>query len=101
MPKKKLTHISEDGSARMVDVSAKDVVAREAVAMGRIVLQAQTLELVGANQIAKGSVLAAARIAGIQAAKRTGELIPLCHPLALTSVEVDFEMRDDGIEITC
>jgi cyclic pyranopterin phosphate synthase len=86
----------------MVDVSGKPVVLREAVARGEIHLQAATLDLVEANAIAKGNVLATARIAGIQAAKRTGELIPLCHPLPITHCEVQFEIPPtrDRIVIT-
>ena len=87
-----LTHIDVSGQAAMVDVSAKKVSLREAVARGEIQLQAATLELIESNQIAKGNVLATARIAGIMAAKRTGELIPLCHPLPITPCEVPFEI---------
>ena len=87
-----LTHIDVSGQAAMVDVSAKKVSLREAVARGEIQLQAATLELIESNQIAKGNVLATARIAGIMAAKRTGELIPLCHPLPITHCEVQFEI---------
>lgn len=76
----------------MVDVSAKPVVAREAVARGEIRLQRETIRLIQSNKIAKGNVLAAARLAGIMAAKRTGELIPLCHPLAISHCSVDFEI---------
>src|SRR5437867_5142925 len=81
---KKLTHIDARGQASMVDVSAKPVVLREAVARGEIRLQRSTLDLIQSDQIAKGNVLATARIAGIQAAKKTGQLIPLCHPLPIT-----------------
>ena len=87
-----LTHIDASGQAAMVDVSAKKVGLREAVARGEIQVQAATLELIESNQIAKGNVLATARIAGIMAAKRTGELIPLCHPLPITHCEVQFEI---------
>jgi cyclic pyranopterin phosphate synthase len=86
---KKLTHVDKHGTARMVDVSAKPVQLREAVARGTIFLKRETLALIATNQIAKGDVLHTARLAGIQAAKRTGELIPLCHPLNLTHVDVD------------
>jgi len=85
----KLTHIGRRGEARMVDVSEKAATARIAVAEGRVVMSVRTLELVLKGDAKKGDVLGAARIAGIMAAKRTHELIPLCHPLALTKVEVD------------
>ena len=88
----KLTHIDSRGQASMVDVSHKPIVLREALARGEIRLQKATIALIQSNQIAKGNVLATARIAGIQAAKKTGELIPLCHPLPITHCEVDFEI---------
>ena len=88
---KKLSHIDESGAAAMVDVSAKSVQTREAVARGEIHLQRETLALIEQNQIAKGNVLATARVAGIMAGKKTGELIPLCHPLPITHCEVNFE----------
>ena len=87
---KQLSHLTRTGEARMVDVSAKPIVFREAVACGEIVLQPATLDLVESNALAKGNVLATARLAGIMAAKRTGELIPLCHPLPITHCEVSF-----------
>ena len=86
---KKLTHLGARGEAHMVDVSAKPATERIAVAEGRVVMQAKTLDLVRAGNAKKGDVLGTARIAGIMAAKRTHELIPLCHPLALSQVEVD------------
>jgi cyclic pyranopterin monophosphate synthase len=86
---KKLTHLSARGEARMVDVSAKAVTEREAVAEGCVVMQAATLDVVRQGNAKKGDVLGTARIAGIMAAKRTHELIPLCHPLAISQVEVD------------
>ncbi|NNE92764.1 MAG: cyclic pyranopterin monophosphate synthase MoaC [Verrucomicrobiales bacterium] len=95
-----LTHIREDGSAAMVDVGDKPVVRREATARGKIVLQAETVAAITDGSVPKGDVLAVARVAGIQAAKRTAELIPLCHQLPLTKVAVDFEPVEDGIEIT-
>lgn len=100
--KPKLTHLTATGEAAMVDVSHKPVQFREAVARGEIRLQPATLELIGSQQIAKGNVLAAARLAGIMAAKKTGDLIPLCHPLPLTHCEVQFEIPDtqDRIVIT-
>jgi cyclic pyranopterin phosphate synthase len=86
----KLTHIDARGDAAMVDVSAKPVQLREAVAAGEILLQRSTIELIERNEIAKGNVLATARLAGIMASKKTGELIPLCHPLPITHCEVNF-----------
>jgi cyclic pyranopterin monophosphate synthase len=97
---KKLTHVDKRGKARIVDVSAKPVQLREAVARGSIFLKRETLALVAMNQIAKGDVLHTARIAGIQAAKRTADLIPLCHPLNLTHVDVDLYPKPGRIEIT-
>ena len=85
----KLTHLGKRGQARMVDVSGKSATERIAVAQGRVVMSAKTLDLVLEGNAKKGDVLGAARIAGIMAAKKTHELIPLCHPLALTKVEVD------------
>lgn len=98
----KLSHLDARGDARMVDVSAKAVTLRMAVARGEIRMGRATLRLLKSNQLAKGNVLATARIAGIQAAKRTGELIPLCHPLPLSHCEVDFEVprTADRIVIT-
>jgi len=87
----KLSHVNSRGEARMVDVSAKPVVLREAIARGEIRLQPATLRLIHRQAIAKGNVLATARVAGIQAAKKTGELIPLCHPLPISHCEVNFE----------
>lgn len=97
-----LSHINAQGEAAMVDVSGKTVQLREAVARGEILLAAATLEKIEASAIAKGNVLATARIAGIQAAKRTGDLIPLCHPLPITHCEVNFEIpaTRDRIVIT-
>ncbi len=98
----KLTHIDEGGAARMVDVGAKAETQREATAVGAVVMQAETLAAIRAGALKKGDVIAVARIAGIMAAKRTHELIPLCHPLALTSVVVDIEFDDDlpGLRVT-
>ena len=87
----KLTHLNRAGDARMVDVSTKAATEREAVAEGRIAMAAKTLDVVLAGNAKKGDVLGTARIAGIMAAKRTHELIPLCHPLALSKVTVDIE----------
>jgi len=86
---KKLSHIGRKGEARMVDVSAKDSTDRIAIAEGRVVMKKSTLDLVRKGNAKKGDVLGAARLAGIMAAKRTHELIPLCHPLALSKVEID------------
>ena len=88
---KKLTHLSSRGEARMVDVAAKSVTEREAVAEGRVIMQPKTLAIVRQGDAKKGDVLGAARIAGILAAKRTHELIPLCHPLLISKVEVELE----------
>jgi len=89
---KSLTHLDARGEASMVDVSAKNVSHRHAIASGEIRLQEETIRLIQSDQIAKGNVLAAARLAGIMAAKRTGDLIPLCHPLPITHCEVAFEI---------
>jgi cyclic pyranopterin phosphate synthase len=98
----RLSHLDAAGHARMVDISAKEVSTREATAKGRVLMQAQTLQLIGAGKAAKGDVLATARIAGIMAAKRCAELIPLCHSLALSSVTVELELNetDAAIDIT-
>lgn len=98
-PKDKLTHLDERGQARMVDVGAKPATERRAVARGKLVLSAATVALVRDGRTPKGDVLATARIAGITAAKRTSELIPLAHPLPLTHVAVDLTVEDDGIAI--
>lgn len=94
-----LSHLDAQGRARMVDIGEKPDTKRVAVAKGRVVMTPQTLELVRKNEIAKGDVLTVAQVAGIAAAKRTSELIPMCHPLLLTNVQVDFDFQDDGIEI--
>ena len=96
---KPLTHLDARGQARMVDVSAKPVQQREAVARGEIRLQKNTLARIQADRIAKGNVLATARLAGILAAKRTGDLIPLCHPLPITHCAVEFEIPKTGDRI--
>lgn len=87
----KLTHIGKDGEAHMVDVGAKDITRRIAVAEGRVVMQARTLEMIISGNAKKGDVIATARIAGIMAAKKTPDLIPLCHPIGLSNVEVDIQ----------
>lgn len=95
-----LTHLDEQGQARMVDVGAKAETARRAVAAGRIRMSATALTAVREGSGPKGDVLGVARVAGIMAAKKTGELIPLCHPLALDAVTVDFAFEDDAITVT-
>jgi cyclic pyranopterin phosphate synthase len=94
---KSLTHIDADGSARMVDVGAKAETRRLAVAAGRIIMTPEALAAIRAGDAPKGDVLGTARIAGIMAAKRTGELIPMCHPLVLDAVSLDFAFEDDAI----
>jgi cyclic pyranopterin phosphate synthase len=95
MKPSQLTHIDESGRARMVDVGAKDDTERMAIAKGEIVMKPETLALIRAGTIKKGDVLTVAQVAGIMAAKKTSELIPLCHPLALTKVDVDLEIDED------
>ena len=96
-----LTHISDDGRAQMVDVSAKPVSKRKAVAIGKIRLQRKTLDLISKDQIAKGNVFATARIAGIQASKQTAHLIPLCHTLPLGEVKIDIITSNEDAEVKC
>jgi len=98
---KRLTHVGPDGRAQMVDVSAKPLSMRTAIARGNIRLQRKTLDLISKDQVAKGNVFATARIAGIQAAKRTAHLIPLCHTLPLSEVKVDIVTLQSGAEVTC
>ncbi len=93
------THLDESGAAHMVDVGAKAATGRRAVAGGRVTMTPEALAAIRAGDAPKGDVLSTARIAGIMAAKRTAELIPLCHPLALTSVAVDFDWEADGISV--
>jgi cyclic pyranopterin phosphate synthase len=95
-----LTHIDEAGAARMVDVSGKDVTARTARATGRVLVSPHVVELLRGEGVPQGDALATARIAGIMGAKRTSDLIPLCHPLAVSGVVVDLEVADDAVEIT-
>jgi cyclic pyranopterin phosphate synthase len=95
----KLTHLDDAGQAAMVDISAKTVTVREARAEGRITMSTDALTAIKEGSAKKGDVLATARIAGIMAAKKTSELIPLCHPLALSKVAVDFEFEADGIRV--
>ena len=96
----KLTHLDESGAAHMVDVSAKADTIREAVAEGRITMSAAALDAIKAGSAEKGDVLATARIAGIMAAKKTAELIPLCHPLLLSKISVDFAFEADAVHVT-
>jgi cyclic pyranopterin monophosphate synthase len=96
----RLTHLSGDGEARMVDVSAKPVTARTATAAGRVLLSADCVAALRDRSVPKGDVLAVARISGIMAAKKTPDLIPLCHPLFLSGVDVTADVTDDGVEIT-
>lgn len=98
---KRLSHIGSDGRAQMVDVSAKPPSARTAIASGKIRLRKETIDLIEANQVAKGDVIAAAKIAGIQAAKQTSDLIPLCHSLPLGEVKIDIVTSRDSAEVTC
>jgi cyclic pyranopterin monophosphate synthase len=95
----KLTHVDPSGAARMVDVSAKDVTVREAVAAGRFTTMPEVIDLLRRDGLPKGDALAVARIAGIAGAKRTPDLVPLCHPVALHAVTVDLQLTDEAIEI--
>ena len=94
-----LTHLDEQGKARMVDVAAKAETVRVAVASGRILLAPETVQLLRDNAVPKGDVVAVARVAGIMAAKKTSELIPLCHPLPITKISLDFVIVETGVEI--
>ena len=100
-PSSTLTHFDAQGQAHMVDVAAKAATHRIAIAQGRIVMKAQTLAIILAGNAKKGDVLGIARVAGIMAAKKTSDLIPLCHPLALTRVAVDFQSDEPTSSITC
>jgi cyclic pyranopterin phosphate synthase len=95
-----LTHLDDSGSARMVDVGAKSVTARQAVAKGRITMAPEAAAAIAAGSVQKGDVLAVARVAGIMAAKKTSDLIPLCHPLPLSKVEIDLVLEADGVTAT-
>ena len=99
-PHGQLSHLDEAGRARMVDVSHKDVTARSARASGRVLLSADAVAALRTGDVPKGDALAVARIAGIQGAKRTPELIPLCHPIGLHSVAVELTVADDGVDIS-
>ena len=97
----RLTHIATDGRAKMVDVSGKPLSVRTAVAIGKIRLRSETLDLISKDQMVKGNVFATARIAGIQAAKQTAQLIPLCHTLPLGEVKIDIVASNQGAEVKC
>ncbi len=97
----KLTHFNQHGDAHMVDIAAKDPSHRRAIAQGTIQMHADTLAMIQAGEHKKGDVLGIARLAGIMAAKKTSDLIPLCHPLMLSHVQVDFELNPDKSSITC
>lgn len=96
----KLSHLDDAGNAAMVDVSDKPATEREAIAEGRITMSAEALAAIRAGAVKKGDVLATARVAGIMAAKKTSELIPLCHPLMLSKVAIDFAFEADGLRVT-
>lgn len=97
---KRLTHVDEAGAARMVDVSAKDVTVRTATATGRVTVSPQVVALLREGGLPKGDALSVARITGLMAAKRTPDLLPLCHPIALHGVTIDLEVDDTGVAIT-
>ena len=99
MTEPRLTHVDDTGAARMVDVTAKDVTVRTATATGRVLVSREVVSLLREGDMPKGDVLAVARIAGIQGAKRTPELVPLCHPLALHGVTLDLQVTDDAVLI--
>ena len=96
----RLTHVDATGAARMVDVAAKDVTVRTATARGRVLVSPRVVELLRGEGVPKGDALAVARIAGIMAAKRTPDLVPLCHPIAVHGVTVDLDVADDGVDIS-
>lgn len=95
----KLSHTKEDGSVNMVDITQKEEQFRKAIASGSITLNSETIELVKNNQIKKGSVLTAAQIAGIMAAKKCSDIIPLCHPISLTSIDVETKLTESGVKV--
>lgn len=95
----KLTHFDEEGRARMVDVGAKSITEREAVASGRVIMKPETLRRIKDKEIEKGDVFAVARVAGIMAAKKTSDLIPMCHPLAIENVEIEFQEDMEKSEV--
>jgi cyclic pyranopterin phosphate synthase len=94
-----LTHVDESGAARMVDVSAKDISVRQAVAAGTVRTTAEVIDLLRRDALPKGDALAVARVAGIMGAKRTPDIVPLCHPIALHGVSVELTLRTDGVDI--
>ena len=96
---KKLTHIREDGAVQMVDVTKKEATSREAVAAGEIRMSRETVDLIARGELPKGNVLETARLAGIMAAKRTSEIIPLCHPLGVTGIDISFEGSEGRISV--
>jgi cyclic pyranopterin monophosphate synthase len=96
-PERRLTHVDDSGAARMVDVSGKEVTARTATASGRVVVSSEVVALLRGDGLPKGDALGVARVAGIMAAKRTPDLVPLCHPLAISGVTVDLEVTDDAV----
>ena len=96
----RLTHVDESGAARMVDVSGKDVTVSTATASGRVLVSREVVALLRGSGVPKGDALAVARIAGIQAAKRTPDLVPLCHPIAIHGVEVDLQVTDDSVLVS-
>jgi cyclic pyranopterin phosphate synthase len=98
-PEPRLTHVDEAGAARMVDVSDKDVTVREAVASGRVLVSPTVVQLLRGDGVPKGDALGVARVAGIMAAKRTPDLVPLCHPLPISGVRVDLFVSDDAVDI--
>jgi cyclic pyranopterin phosphate synthase len=98
-PESRLTHVDESGAARMVDVSAKDVTARTASASGRVLVSPDVVALLRGEGVPKGDALGVARVAGIMAAKRTPDLVPLCHPIAVSGVNVDLSVEDEGVAI--
>jgi cyclic pyranopterin phosphate synthase len=100
MDEPRLTHVDASGAARMVDITAKDVTDRVAVATGRVLVSAEVVGLLRSSGVPKGDALGVARVAGIMAAKRTPDLVPLCHPLAISGVTVDLEVLDDAVAIT-
>ena len=100
MTEPRLTHVDETGAARMVDVGDKDVSDRTATAAGRVLVSGRVVELLRGEGVPKGDALGVARVAGIMAAKRTPDLVPLCHPLSVSGVTVDLEVADDAVEIT-
>ena len=97
---RRLTHVDDSGAARMVDVTGKEVTSRQAVASGRVLVSPEVVRLLRGEGVPKGDALGVARVAGIMAAKRTPDLVPLCHPLAISGVSVDLDVEDDAVAIT-